>query len=417
MIYNFFLCIYFFLCLPKYIYEYVFLKKHKKSFLYKLGFKYPVLDIPKDKDVVWIHAVSVGETKAMQSVVKKLKSENKYVLISNVTETGYRESLTSLGSDTVIFMPFDFPWIMKKLLRQVNPKLVIISETDLWYNFLKYAKKLHAKVVLVSAKISLRSKNRFKKVPFFTKKLFGLIDVILTQNKEYFEFFKEIVPVSKLDIGGNLKLTSPPQKPSSEKVKHYEDLFGCINKKVITIACTHETEEELLIKQLKDFIEKDNSLILLAPRHPERFEKVFNLLKTFPYKVSRLSKENEIYKNDKIILIDTMGFLGTCYSLSDIAILGGSFIASVGGHNILEPVFFEVPVLFGPNMYTQKELRSIVLENECGKEVLIKNVNKEVKNLLIDSNLNRYKSSCISLLNTRNDYLEKTYKKIRSFLS
>ncbi len=112
-----------------------------------------------------------------------------------------------------------------------------------------------------------------------------------------------------------------------------------------------------------------------------------------------------------------MGFLGICYSLSDIAILGGSFIASVGGHNILEPVFFEVPVLFGLNMYTQKELRSIVLENECGKEVLMENINKAVNNLLIDSNLNSYKSRCISLLNNRNDYLEKTYKKIRSFLS
>ncbi|NGX51962.1 MAG: 3-deoxy-D-manno-octulosonic acid transferase [Candidatus Anoxychlamydiales bacterium] len=415
MIYNFLLFIYLLISLPKAIFVYIFYKKKKSDILKRLGLKSYNFNPQYKRPIIWIHAVSLGETKAAISFLKRLKDKHpsSYIIISSTTETGHIEAKKSLFlADKFIFFPFDFSFTIRKVFSQIKPNLIIFLETDFWYNFMKIAKENRSKIAVISAKISKRSTSNFLKFLKFSKGLFSNIDLILAQNEQYRKRFSNFLDPKKIFVTGNLKLSNSFEILSKDALDKWKSKLNIKDQKVITIASTHSPEEELLINELKNL---PNIKILIAPRHPERFISVYNQLK----KITTISLLSEISKkpNSKVILIDEMGILNTLYQLSSLAIVAGSFIDRVGGHNILEPIFVKTPVFFGPNMFSQLEFKKIVLDSKSGKEVHLKNIKTEISKYLDKDNLSKLIDNCSKLKKNYQNILENTTSKITNLLS
>jgi len=413
MLYNFLLVLYLIVFTPKAFYDFIVFKKKKKDLLKRLGFKKYVFDFHKKKPLIWIHAVSLGETKAAIPILNELKKEysNSYIIISNTTQTGHDEAKKSLFlANEFIFFPFDFPFIVKKIFSQIKPNIIIFIETDLWLNFIKEAKKNNAKIVVVSAKISEKSQKRFCKFSFFSKKLFSYVDLILAQNEIYKNRFASFVSEEKLKICGNLKFVNSIKKYSQQDLNEYLNKLNPKNFNIITVASTHNPEEELIINEIKNI---PNIKILLAPRHPERFNLVYKQIK----KITNCSFLSNLESNAKVILIDKMGILNILYKISALAIVGGSYIKRVGGHNILEPVFVNIPVFFGPFMHSQLELKEMVLKANCGKEVQLKDLNQTILKYLQDK---IYKqnliNNCLQITNSSQKTLNETFYNVKNLI-
>lgn len=361
LIYDFALLLVTCLNLPKYLWEIVVKRKHRQSFLEKLGLQIPDIFLPEGMKI-WIHSISVGETKAVAPLIETLRHQypQASLVISTTTETGYAEAKRSMpGLDHYFYLPLDFSWTMKKLTKRINPHLLVLVESDFWYNLIT----CNQNVVLVNGKLSKKSLSRFKLAPFFARRLFGHFKLLCVQSERYAHRFEQVgIPPSKIVVTGNLKFDQP--FPHIDKARWKRDLGICEGDKVVTLGSTHEPEEEMLLSILEKFPEFK---ILLVPRHPERFDAVAHLLERKGYSFARFSDHRP--KNEKIILIDAMGVLGACYQISDIAIVGGSYVSHVGGHNIFEPAALGVPVFFGPHMESQKDLVEIVTSSGAGKQV------------------------------------------------
>lgn len=382
-VYNIFLGIGFIFYLPKIFYKTFKQKGYRYPFLQRLGLKVPQFQ-KKEGAVVWIHAISLGETKAAICFIETLnkKLNNPTIYLSSGTETGHAEAKKSSLVHNAFFMPLDFSWAMKRLYKQIKPDMICLIETDFWYHFLKIGKELGVKIFVISGKISQKSTDVFSFFFPFSKKLFSKVDLFCLQNSVYQERFLKIgIDRSKLHLTGNLKFDQKAKFSSENDLKKYKDHFGIQEgDQVITLASTHDPEEKLLIEALKSLGAK----ILVVPRHPHRFEDVYTMLCQQGYSVGRYTKLDQIKKENQFILIDTMGFLPVCYQLSDIVIVAGSYTPHVGGHNILEPVLYKKYVLFGPYMYSQEELKEIALRENMGEQVNLEHILECVKGHLLE---------------------------------
>lgn len=372
LLYDFCLLILGLVALPKWLFQF---GKYKKSVKQHLGFQLPKAKAPS----IWIHAVSVGEVRVMIPLYLRLKKAypQTEIFISTITQTGLDEAKRSLPGATDYFtLPFDFSWNMKRLVKRLQPTLLILSEGDLWLNMLTAVKKFGGRTAVVSAKLSLRSAKRYALVPFFSSRLFGALDLICAQNALYAKRLEAFS--NRVHVTGNLKFDIHPTPLSSEEIDQWEKRLGLKpGQKLLVIGSTHPGEEEMLLSaamQIPDI------KILLVPRHPQRFDRVFAAL---PPSSGRLS--SGLTGEESIILIDAMGLLNSLYQLATLAIVGGSFVPGIGGHNILEPIQAHIPVLFGPYMDKQPELVELVLSAEAGKQLPASLLPETVNNLLTDS--------------------------------
>jgi len=271
---------------------------------------------------------------------------------------------------------------MKKTVKQLRPDFLILGEGDFWYRLLKETKKRGGKCILVNGKISERSTHRFMKFSFFSRSLFSLLDTLCVQSFRFAERFISLgIARHKISITGNLKLdASPPLLTLEQKDEWKKELHIESRDRVIVIGSTHPKEEELLLTQLAPLWETiPNLKIIIAPRHPERFSTVVSELSAFPV-MAYSERSNK--KEAKVIIIDAMGLLQTLYQLADVAIVAGSFIKGVGGHNIFEPIQFGVPTLFGPHMESQLDLVNLVLDSHAGIQTSPENLLKSILVLL-----------------------------------
>lgn len=332
---------------------------------------------PQNRPVIWIHAVSVGEVKAAEPFVKKLREThpNAFLLITTASVTGQEEAKRSLSmADAFRFLPLDFRRIMRKWMRVLRPKYLFFIEGDLWPNLLRSAREVGAKTALISGKISVKSAKRFLLVRPLAKRFFGLLDYALVQNETYRKRFAPLFPnPSVLQVTGNLKFDAT-LKPidRSQWAPLLENLpFP------IAIVSTHAPEEEEILSALEGL----DATLFLAPRHPERFAEVAALLerKHIPY--IRWSQIEQKREGERVIFVDAMGQLPIVYSFSKLAIVGGSFSSRIGGHNILEPCLYGIPVFFGPHMHLQQELSERVLEAHAGLQLPLSNLRAEVNRI------------------------------------
>ncbi len=354
-----------FLTLPRYLYKIVIQGKYIKNIALRFGIGYPKIS-KKGKRLVWVHAVSLGETRAVSRLVKMIKKRGDVtVVISSATETGQAEAKKELSeADYFVYLPFDFRFVVRPIVRSIQPDLVIICETDFWYNFLDAAKSYGAKIVLVNGKVSLLSLYRHQKFPIFSRKLFSLFDLFCLQGNIYKErFLKMGIPEDKIYVTGNMKFDDKGAILQDEERISWKRQMGIKeDEKILVIGSTHYPEEQYLLPIIKEIVEEFPLLkILLVPRHPERFSEVANLLRQQQIPYVRLSMLKARSGNEKVILIDAMGLLKQTYQIADLAIVGGSYTQKIGGHNILEPSWYGVPVICGPYMHSQPELIELAL--------------------------------------------------------
>lgn len=387
-LYNFALLLIGIAAAPKLLWNAIFQGKYRASFKERFGFGLP--ELPKDKKgpVIWIHAISLGETRAMIPLFQILRNKlpNAAIFISSITETGYTEAKRSLkGADGYFYLPLDFSWIIKKTVKKLQPDLLILCEGDFWYELLKTIKKRGASCLLVNGKISARSTGRFLKIPFFSKPLFNYIDAFCVQSFRHAERFRQLgIGKNKIAITGNLKLDADPVFLSAEEKKRWkEDLNISPQERVVVMGSTHPHEEALLLQELQKVWKKIPDLkVVIVPRHPERFSALSNQLPEWGYPTITYSKRGQKLGNEKVILIDAMGLLQTLYQLADVAIVGGSFVKGIGGHNIFEPVQYGVPVVFGKHMESQLDLANLVLEWNAGIQTTTSDLSNFLLNLL-----------------------------------
>lgn len=337
---------------------------------YRVRREFSMPEIEKGaRPLIWVHAVSVGETKAVCRLARRLKDHYHATLVfSCITGTGYAEAKKSAPfADYHVFLPLDFSWTMKKLIGKCKPDLVIITETDFWFHFINYCKEEGAVVALVNGKISNRSFHRLSYFPFLAHRLFSPLDLFAVQNSLYAERFHLLgVPMEKIFSIPNLKYDDTPPPFDHEVLETFRAMLGVTSDNPIVVAgSTHEGEELPVVEAfLKAKI--PHSKLLLVPRHPERFARVAEQLEREGISFSVLSSGSLV---ESIVLIDAMGLLRQCYAIGTIAVVGGSFVPGIGGHNILEPAFYHLPVLFGPHMEGQPEMVEIVKKFEIGKQL------------------------------------------------
>lgn len=412
-LYNLVLLIALILTLPKFLWDAIRHRKYRKSFLEKLGLKIPQFSLPSKGPRLWIHAVSVGEAKAVAPLVKKIQEHlpDIAIVFSATTETGLAEAKRSMPHlNHYFYLPLDFSWAIEELKKRIEPTLLILVESDFWYNLLS----LSPHVILVNGKISEGSAARFRLLPFFARKLFEHIDVFCLQSKRYASRFESLgIPASKIVVTGNLKFDQPFPHINIERWK--KDLAITPADRILTIGSTHDPEEEQLMEALQPLMNFFPTLkILLVPRHPERFSAVAAMLERKKIPFARFT--DHIPKHERVILVDEMGVLSSCYQLSELAIVGGSFVSHVGGHNIFEPAALGVPVLFGPHMESQKDLVDIVLQGGAGKQVTLAEVPDTVLKMLSDPP-KAMRQAGIKLAEEVHGATARTWQKIETFLT
>lgn len=390
------------IALPKILWQCVVKGKYRKSLGSRLGLKIPTL--PNDKKVIWIHAVSMGETRAVIPFFRLVREKfpDALIVISSTTETGYAEARLSIPEASAhFFLPLDFSWVVRRVMKKIHPDTLVLCESDFWYHLISKAEARGASVLLINGKVSEHSVKRFKLFGSFSRKLFSPFQHLCVQSERFRQRFVAIgIDPKKITVTGNLKFDATPKTLTPAELQAWKEELGIKEKdRVIVIGSSHAPEEEWLLGALDNFSRQIPDLkVLLVPRHPERFAEVATQVKLQGWTVSTYSNRHNKIGDERIVLIDSMGLLNTCYQVAEIAIVAGSFIDTVGGHNIFEPILLGVPVLFGPYMHNQLDLEDLVLNSNAGKQVSIEQLPTALSNLLSDPHAyGTLKQSCLKL--------------------
>lgn len=303
---------------------------------------------------IWLHACSLGEVNSLQVVLNEMLLQ-KNILITTITNTGFKRALELFSQHkniSVCFLPFEtfLPFLMPK-----SVKKLVVLEAELWFMLFFCAKKVGAETILLNARISTKSFPKYKKYKFFYKHLFKNIDMILCQQDNDKERFCEL-GAGHIETIGNIKALLKPQ--TSKNLASLQSIKNTHKNAVLIVAAsTHKGEEELILEwYMKHFANSLNYHLIIAPRHPERFNIVWDLIKI--YNATRYS-QNGLDLSCDIILLDSLGVLIDIYAVADCVILGGSFV-KVGGHNPLECAYFGVKLITGEFIFNQMALFDLV---------------------------------------------------------
>lgn len=424
ILYN--LCLFFGICgySGYLIGQRIFLGKHKNN-LWRRFYRLFTIKLPEPslKPTIWMHCVSVGEVKASFPVVEKIRSTYPTFsfVISTVTMTGYEEARKIFpNAEDHFVLPTDFSWAMKKLVGRINPRILILSETDFWYHLLSEIKRKGGKVVVINGKISPSSLKKFTRGSFFAQKLFSLPDLFLVQSEVYHSAFRQLgVLPGKVHVTGNLKMTPSSTRITTENQMQLRNTLSITNHDfVITIASTHDKEEEILLRQLFPLWEKYSNLkIILAPRHLERLPSVQQIIQQLKLSYFLYSNREENKKGVQIILIDCMGMVCSLYQISKLAIVAGSYISTVGGHNIFEPIQVGIPVIYGPYMYGQQSLENKVKISGAGKTVPAEDLFAFIENYIENPQISfKMQKGAKNLFKEMELPLENTWKHLQPLL-
>jgi 3-deoxy-D-manno-octulosonic-acid transferase len=301
---------------------------------------------------VWIHASSVGEVRSVATLIHELKTHHprRRILLSTFTFTGNEIAKKIAGVEAVIFLPMDFLWTVRRALTHWNPSLMVFVETEIWPNLLGECFRRGIPTVMLSGRLSVNSYPRYEKFRSFFREVLGRFAAIGMQTGEDAERIIQLgADESRVSVVGSLKLSAAKPQPS-----RFASLprFG----KILLIAgSTHAGEERILLSAFAALRPKFPKLtMVLAPRHPQRFDEVEELLRHSGFGYCRRSRtaDDQLFAQD-ILLLDTMGELGEFFACGDIAFVGGSLV-DVGGHNILEPARSGKVIVFGPYMANVK---------------------------------------------------------------
>ncbi len=368
LIYDLIFCLGLIVYLPLHLWR-------KKMTLRALGEKLGLISSKEIRNSIWIQVVSVGEANLIGNLIKSLKeSQDLPIVISTTTLTGNRivkKRYSHLAK--IIFFPFDLSFILERVIRVIKPKVFIAVETEIWPNLFYRLKKKKIPIVIINGRISDKAFKHYRLIRPFMKRVLGKCDYIGVQNSLYEERFVFLgADPKKVVISGNMKFDSilVDEDKLRKKQEKYKSILKRDGNKLLVIASTHEPEEEIVIDIYKDIFKSPGGVtLLIVPRHPERASQIEKTVRLASFNPVRMSKvEENLADTRNVFIADTVGELMYFYSIADICFVGGS-LSKDGGHNILEPIYFLKPTVFGPNMDNFLDIEEIVLEKGAGIKV------------------------------------------------
>lgn len=306
---------------------------------------------------VWVHAVSLGEVVASKMLVDQLLAANQRVLVTAMTPTGSAQVIRQFGERVAHqYIPYDFPWALRRFFMATQPRVGIVMETELWPNMIAEAKLFGVVLFLANARISDGAFKTYQRVKFFFQPFLTQFTGILAQSTHDAKRFCALgAPNSKVRIMGNMKSDLQVSMDGFDALRAFKSAWGD-KRPVVIAASTHDGEEQQIFTVFRALQRAVPEVVLLvAPRHPERFDTVYQLACKHELKTGRRSNKNAITEATDVVVLDCLGELLGFYALSDYAFVGGSFV-SVGGHNVLEPMALGVPVFCGTFMHNSKSL-------------------------------------------------------------
>jgi 3-deoxy-D-manno-octulosonic-acid transferase len=348
--------------LPYWLFQMTRHGKYHKGFAERLGRVPARLRLPgADEQVIWIHAVSVGEVLAVAGLVEELRRPSQHRLfVSTTTDTGQALARDRFGEANVFYFPLDFAFAIRPYLRELRPQMVVIAETEFWPNFLRLARASGARIAVVNARISDRSWPRYRRFRGLVQKLLANVDLFLAQTPVDATRLQDIgASAERVRVGGNLKfdIPAPVPPPIVENVRASNAVSGA--GPVLVCGSTVDGEESLLLKAFENvLVQYPRAVMILAPRHPERFPTVAVLLEQMSVRFCRRSAWNGEALSGGVLLLDTIGELAALYALADIAFVGGSLVPR-GGHNIIEPAQHGVAIVVGNHTENFRDIVSL----------------------------------------------------------
>jgi 3-deoxy-D-manno-octulosonic-acid transferase len=333
---------------------------------------------------IWVHAVSMGEVLAVSQLIAELKQRHpdRQVFVSTTTATGQALARQRFGQNRVFFMPLDSGFAVRRYLNALKPQLIVIAETEFWPNLLHLAYKRQARVAIVNARISDRSFPRYKRFKWFFGRVLSEVDLFLAQTAEDAQRLRDIgAPTERVRVSGNLKFDIRPSAQPSLLSGLRTAIGG--ESPVIVCGSTAEGEEEPVLAAFTAVQQHfPKAVMVLAPRHPERFERVAALISAEGFALQRRSQwQPEQPIRSGIFLLDSVGELAAIYELADIAFVGGSLVPT-GGHNILEPAQYGAAILVGPHTFNFREIVSLFEQDGAVKCVTAETLDAEFLSLL-----------------------------------
>lgn len=368
--------------------------KFQRGFLRRLG------SLPADLNLegpIWVHAVSVGETVAIKELILNLRRvyPRKKFVISTVTQTGNKiaQGLINKG-DFLTYLPLDFSFIVKRVLKRIKPCMFIIAETEIWPNLISCLNQQKVPVFVVNGRISDSSYRGYRAIKVLIQPVLRSVSQFCVQSAiDAWRLQNLGVDQDNIQVTGNVKFDIDPANALSKNAALYRQrLMLRQDDQLLVCGSTHPGEEELIFNAYQEVLADLPKLkILIAPRHPERAKEVSRIAarKGFtPVFISNIS-EAQAGGNNAVFILDVIGELLNYYSVADIVFVGGSLVKK-GGHNILEPASLKKPVIFGLNMSNFRDISKLFLENEAA--IVVRDEHElagKIKEMLIDDSLTR----------------------------
>jgi len=375
--------------------------KYRAGLRERLGRLPARLKLGAAQPTIWIHAVSVGEVIAVGGLIAELQRGFPFhrIMVSTTTDTGQKLARARFGEANVFYFPLDFAFAIEPYLEALRPELIVLTETEFWPNFLRLAHKYRSRIAVVNARISDRSWPGYRRWRRILAKLLRPVDLFLAQSEED---RRRLIQIGALEnciaVSGNLKFDAslPPPLPIVRELR--EKLNAENAGPVLVCGSTVEGEELILLEAFRQVLASHpHAVMLLAPRHPERFAEVEQLLHQSKMAFSRrslfgnpnqLGNPNQFGNSNNlpgsIVLVDTIGELASLYALADLAFVGGSLVPR-GGHNPLEPALHGIPVVTGPHTENFRDVVKSLKRREAVRVVGTEGLPQTLLTLLCDA--------------------------------
>ena len=320
--------------------------------------------------VIWIHCVSVGEFRAAVVLIDRLleRHPGQKILISSTTPTGFAAVRAHYGDQVLqVYFPFDLPWVIKRYIKRIKPKLCILLETEIWPNLIHQLEQQQIPALLVNARLSERSLKKYQRfAPKLAKQTLNKLTKIAAQNTNSAQRFVSLgAAQSKVINAGNIKFEQAPNSDHNTN-QVLSEIVG--DRTCLVCASTHEGEEAKILESFKQIkAQLGDMLLVIVPRHFERFDHVFKLIQNTGLSVVRRSS-GQPAKTAEVLLGDSMGEMMSYFHIADVVFVGGS-LNNTGGHNMLEPAALAKPIIFGPNVFNFSEITQALLAAEAAIQV------------------------------------------------
>ena len=343
----------------------------------------------ESRQTIWFHCVSVGETKAVFNLIEILlkRHPKTYFLISHGTLTGRNTKLPNSSRIHRTYLPYDTSRATKRFLSYFQPKMGLILETELWFNLINQCKLHKISLHLINARLSRKSLSKYLPFREFTNARLSQLNSIYVRSKDDLDNFRSLTEAN-IKIMGNIKFESTPPKGTHQKINQFKKKLKITNQFVLVAGSTRPGEEKILLEVVKKLNYKD-LILVIVPRHPERFIEVEKIFLEQNLKIKRKSKLGILKKPPAYILGDTMGDLYETYGIASLAIIGGS-ILDYGGQNPIEPMSLNILTAVGPSIYNFKDMVSDAEKNKAifrFKDMV--ELEKIIKNLIVEGQINQ----------------------------